>query len=66
MDKFDPGRELINELSIAARRAGTAIAGILGDAGRESARELVDLAHEGRELVAGTLRARADELRHRR
>ncbi|WP_410873265.1 hypothetical protein [Nocardia sp. A7] len=58
-------KELIDELSFAARRTGTAIAGILTDAGRKSAREVVDLVHEGRELLAGTLRARADELRRR-
>ncbi|MEV0546927.1 hypothetical protein [Nocardia salmonicida] len=66
MDKFEPGRELLNELSIAARRTGTTLASIVSDAGRKSAREVVDLAHEGRELVAATLRARADELRRRR
>ncbi|MEU4650581.1 hypothetical protein [Nocardia fluminea] len=66
MDKVGPGRELIHELSIAARRTGAALAGILGEAGRKSAREVVDLAHEGRELVTGTLRASADELRRRR
>ncbi|MFD3508103.1 hypothetical protein [Nocardia sp. NPDC058666] len=65
MGKYEPGRELINELSVAARRTGSALAGILGDAGRKSAREVVDLAHEGSELVIGTLRARADELRRR-
>ncbi|MGY0499023.1 hypothetical protein ACWZHB_11060 [Nocardia sp. FBN12] len=59
-------KELLDELSFAARRTGTALAAILSDAGRKSAREVVDLAHEGRELVAGTLRARADELRRRR
>ncbi|MFC9660141.1 hypothetical protein ACFVJ5_07885 [Nocardia sp. NPDC127606] len=59
-------KELLDELSIAARRTGTALAGILGDAGRQSAREVVDLAHEGRELFAGTLRARAEELRRSR
>jgi hypothetical protein len=59
-------KELLDELSVAARRTGTTLAGILGDAGRKSAREVVDLAHEGRELVAGALRARAEELRRRR
>ncbi|MBC7299604.1 MAG: hypothetical protein H5T78_01475 [Nocardia sp.] len=59
-------KELFDELSFAARRTGSALAEILGEAGRKSVREVVDLAHEGRELVAGTLRARADELRRRR
>ncbi|MFD3701553.1 hypothetical protein ACFWUP_00245 [Nocardia sp. NPDC058658] len=66
MRKREPGRELLNELSIAARRTGNALAGIASEAGRKGAREVIDLAHEGRELVAATLRARADELSRRR
>lgn len=60
---MDYRKELISELSIAARRSGATIAGILGDAGRRTTREVVDLVHEGRELVAGAMRAQAEELR---
>lgn len=56
-------RELFDELSFAVRRTGGTIAGILGNAGRSTGREVVDLVHEGRELVAGALRAQAEELR---
>ncbi|MFC6010287.1 hypothetical protein [Nocardia lasii] len=66
MAKTDLGRELVTELSAAVLRTGEALAGILGDAGRKSGREVVELAHEGREILAGTLRASADELRRRR
>ncbi|MFF2087390.1 hypothetical protein ACFVVM_26755 [Nocardia sp. NPDC058176] len=58
-------KELFDELSVAVRRTGVTIADILGDAGRSTTREVVDLVHEGRELVAGAMRAQAAELRRR-
>lgn len=58
-------KELLDELSFAVRRTGVTIADILSDAGRSTTREVVDLVHEGRELVAGAMRAQAAELRRR-
>ncbi|APE33900.1 hypothetical protein BOX37_07860 [Nocardia mangyaensis] len=58
-------KELFDELSFAVRRTGVAIGDILSDAGRSTTREVVDLVHEGRELVAGAMRAQAAELRRR-
>ncbi|MEU7629188.1 hypothetical protein AB0C34_04265 [Nocardia sp. NPDC049220] len=57
--------ELAHELASAARRHGSAIAGIVGSAARKTSWEMLDLMAEGRELVGAALRARAEELRHR-
>ncbi|WP_328394563.1 hypothetical protein [Nocardia sp. NBC_00416] len=57
--------ELTQELVSAARRRGGAIADILGGAARKASWEVLDLVAEGRELVGGALRARADEIRRK-
>ncbi|WP_454196968.1 hypothetical protein [Nocardia sp. Marseille-Q1738] len=57
--------ELAQELAAAARRHGSAIAGIVGSAARKASWEVLDLMAESRELVGAALRARAEELRGR-
>ncbi|WP_040780449.1 hypothetical protein [Nocardia pneumoniae] len=57
--------ELAQELAAAARRHGSAIAGIVGSAARKASWEVLDLVAESRELVGAALRARAEDLRGR-